>query len=140
MGCGPGSCSFLSVPRALANPESDQFLEMQKWLPSTSKAQGVVEKRRFLLSEGKKDPKALGCPRRTNQSHIAYLLALSPLTSPQPLLRYHLFLSPGNRGLGVPKVPTVCLTPSSWALSRELSATQHSVRGSSETVWEAKVA
>lgn len=61
MGSGPGSCSIF-LPRALTEPESDQFLEIQKWFPSTSKAQGVVGKDRFFLSGKKRIQKHLAVP------------------------------------------------------------------------------
>ena len=94
----PGSCSFFSHPRALANPESEQFLEIQKWFPSTSKIQGVVGKGSFFLS-GKKIQNYLAVPEeeQTNPTlQTIYLSAHEPC--------HHLSLSPGNRDTRVPKV------------------------------------
>lgn len=116
IGQDPGSRSIFPLPRPLANPDSDQCLEIQEGFTSTSKVQGVVRKGRVLLS-GKKDSKALSCPRRrTDQAHAADHPALRPIT-PLPVSQHREWSagSPGSPAL-------VGLTPSSQALSRGPSA------------------
>lgn len=66
----------VSLPRALVNPESDQFLEIKKWFPSTSQVQGIVGREK-VPPFWKKDSKVLRCPRgSTDQSHTADHLAI----------------------------------------------------------------
>lgn len=82
---GMDQAPVVSLPRALVNPEPDQFLEIKKkWFPSTAKVQGTVG-RGEIPPFWKKDSKILRCPRgRTDQSHTADHLLPPPPAASQP--------------------------------------------------------